>query len=259
MDKNVSDSRLFGTNYNHGNHDVYKKEPVFNFEMHNALFMHREDFNPEEYYSDVESILIWDKDAKPECRQHFGRHMSLEDTYIYIISHLYKHFSICGTGLRSLADIYCYNKKFGSQMDREYVEKECQKLGIDDYEKDSRSLALKILNSPQKYDRYTDSLDDNEKELLRLYINSGIYGSMGQRIKNEIDKMADSKGDYSFGNKIKYCTGRMLPSVKWFRNNFEFLDKYPILIPFYAAYRLIFRPIVNSKKIRNELREVSKL
>lgn len=71
-----------------GNHDVYQKPPVYNFELHRSLYGKGHDESWVEYYSDIKNRLLSDK-PEGSC----GYHMSDEDFYIYIISHAYKHYS----------------------------------------------------------------------------------------------------------------------------------------------------------------------
>ena len=91
----VFTTKYFGT----GNHDVYYKELLCNFEMHRGLFgsTYNEIFY--KYYSDVKNQL------KKDDGNNYGYHFSPEDFYIYITSHEYKHYSDGGTGLCSLLDV----------------------------------------------------------------------------------------------------------------------------------------------------------
>ena len=91
-------SKYFGSS----NHDCYYKEPVYNFEMHRALFGRRHEVKLQDYYRNVKDRLIQD-DGK-----NYGYHFSPEDFYIYMIAHEYKHYISGGTGLRSLLDTYVY-------------------------------------------------------------------------------------------------------------------------------------------------------
>lgn len=54
-----------------------------------------------EYYTQLE---------KKYADQGLNRHMDVNDAYVYIIAHDYKHFTFSGTGIRTLIDIYVYNE-----------------------------------------------------------------------------------------------------------------------------------------------------
>jgi len=71
-------------------HDEYRKYPVLSYEMHTSLFIPKSGSKRYEYY---------------RGRRDFSRP---EDVYLYLVTHEYKHYSLRGTGLRSLLDIYLY-------------------------------------------------------------------------------------------------------------------------------------------------------
>jgi hypothetical protein len=137
-----------------GCHEEYLRVPVYNYEMHTRLFDENNDaFSV--YYSDVKSRLLKDYD------NGFGYHFTDEDFYIYIIAHEYKHYSTGGTGLRSLADIFIYLRAKENKLDRNYINHELEKLGIEDFEQDCCELSRKIFGSVN-----LPVLTDKEKEML---------------------------------------------------------------------------------------------
>ena len=46
--------------------------------------------------------------------------MTDEDFYIYLIWHLYNHYTLSGTGLRAVLDVYVFNRKFREKLDFQY-------------------------------------------------------------------------------------------------------------------------------------------
>ncbi len=89
--------------FGYQNVDDYRKPPVSNFEMHRTLFGKQHDEKFYEYYLDVKHRLINDSGYK------FS--FTPEDFYVYMIAHEYKHYSVYGTGLRSLLDTYVFLRK----------------------------------------------------------------------------------------------------------------------------------------------------
>ncbi len=69
--------------YDNGNHDVYKKLPVMNFEMHTSLFYIKHNEKWQKYYNDIKLKLIKDDNNS------YSYHFSDEDFYIYLITHEY--------------------------------------------------------------------------------------------------------------------------------------------------------------------------
>lgn len=109
---------------------------LYIYEMHVSLF---DKSIPGflEYYTQLE---------KKYADQGLNRHMDVNDTYVYIIAHAYKHFIFSGTGIRTLIDIYVYN--VFCSVDINYVKEQCKIQGIQDYEKEAREMAYKLFDVP---------------------------------------------------------------------------------------------------------------
>lgn len=91
--------------------DEYIKEPIYNFEMHGELFMEYQVGAMACYYRGIKDRML--KDDNNE----YGYHFCNEEFYLFMIAHEYKHFTIGGTGVRSLVDTYIFLRKFGSSLD----------------------------------------------------------------------------------------------------------------------------------------------
>ncbi len=210
-----------------GNHDVYKKPPVYNFELHRSLygFSHKKGWK--EYYSNIYERLIQDGDSI------YSFHMTDEDFYIYITSHAYKHYSKCGTGIRTLLDFYVYLKEKKSSLNFSYIQSECEKLGISEFETESRKLCEKVFSPDfiKKYqpEKSENIFSDDEKKMLMYYFESGVYGNLKNQIEHNLNKCNTSK--------LKYALRRLFPDRNYYAN-FPLLNKYKILIPFFWLYRI---------------------
>jgi len=203
-----------------GNHDVYFKKPISNFEMHRALFGAAVDEGLLEYYRGLESRLLGDG-----CEKHFCP----EDFYLYLCAHEYKHYVVSGTGLRSLLDIYVYLREV--DLDRGYVVAEAEKMGIADFEEANRSLALRLFSGQQ--------LSSADWEMLGYILSSGVYGTIGNHVENTM-----AKNGYG---KIRYALARFFVPVSRKNKEYEsFASRYPVfyehkvllpLLPFYRTIR----------------------
>ncbi len=219
--KRIMEDLGFSTEYfGAGNHDVYHKPPVLNFEMHTALFGPRHDQKIYDYYKDVEKRLIrgegWERSFSPE------------DFYLYVMAHEYKHYAGGGTGLRSLLDTYVYLRS--TEIDPAYVSAETEKMGIRDFEEKNRSLAMRLFAG--------EELTAENREMLDYILSSGTYGTMVHLVQNRMQ----AKG----WGKIRYMLNRF--SVPISRKNKEYADyagqyplfyRYKILLPVLPFYRTI--------------------
>jgi len=219
--------------YGIGNDDAYLKEPVCNFEMHNALFTSTHVGKLCDYYSDVEKRLIKDEDNE------YSRHFSNEDFYIYMIAHEYKHYATGGTGVRSLLDIYIFQKLFGDLLDRDYIDRELKELELEDYERNARELAEKVFT--------LKALTIEEKKLLDYYVISGTYGTVSNHVENKLQKTAQ-------GSKFKYIIRRIFPDMKTYKVWYPWAYKHKWLLPAAWAFRLVRGITVRRKTISSEVK-----
>ncbi|MBQ6639364.1 MAG: nucleotidyltransferase family protein [Lachnospiraceae bacterium] len=201
------------------NHDVYHKEPVSNFEMHTSLFGSSHDEKMYKYYTDVEKRLLGDG---------YEKHFSPEDFYIYMLAHEYTHYSVGGTGLRSILDVYVYLQK--ELLDMDYVATETEKLGIAEFETSNRSLAQHLFSGKE--------LTDADKEMLEYVLSSGVYGTMDHRMENWMKEYG--------GGKIWYMLNRFFVPVSKKNKryhamaaHFPFFYKHKILLPLLPFYRVL--------------------
>lgn len=201
-----------------GHHDAYIKKPVSSFEMHTMLFTAEHSEIMYGYYKDVKERLIKDDGNR------YGYHFSDEDFYIFMLAHEYKHYSDGGTGLRSLLDIYVYMQKFGNRLNMEYIECEVKKLGISDFERQSRHLALNLFDGCE--------LSAEDKEMLEYIVFSGTFGTTEHSIENKIINHGDG-----LSGKIKYLLRRLFPPLVGIKETYPFFYKHKILLPFLTIYR----------------------
>ena len=228
--------------YGESNQDVYLKAPVSNFEMHTALF--REDHIlkfPEiyDYYKHVKERLLKEKNG---CEYRFSN----EDFYIYMTAHEYKHYTGNGMGLRSILDIYVFMNKFADTLDMKYIEGELKKLGIAEFEHESRNLAMNLFSSGK--------CTDEEKKMFEYIVFSGTYGKRDNAIINRIKKTG-SKGAVG---KLKYVWGRFFPPVERLKFKYPVFFKYKILLVFLPFYRISRIFTVSRNEVKRELRVLRK-
>ncbi len=224
--------------FNRTNHDVYHKEPVFNFEMHKALFNISEWQDYRSYYLNVRDQLIKDD------HNRYGYHFSDEDFYIYLIAHTCKHLLVSGMPIRILCDIHLYLKHH--QLDEEYIAEELKKLEL--YEKEAllRNLSEKVLS----IDENTE-LNKEEKELLDYLFYSMLNGEK-TRITNVMNLLKKDNSNY----KWAYLRRRLFLSESELKGSFPFFYRHIWARPFLLLYRLGKAVSVARKRVLNELKIV---
>jgi len=217
--------------YKKSNHDVYLKKPFFNFEMHRALFMEREDLPAYvDYFKDYLNVA-----SKKKEREH---HLGNEDFYIYFTAHSYKHFSVSGCGIRTLVDYFFYLKN--NRLDFKYINQELSKLDLLDFSNQIINLTNKVFNQ--------EELTNDELEMLIFIASSGTYGTL----EHAVTKGVKSKG------KFGYFMSRLFPPYSFYKSAYPWAYKVPVLIPIAwlcRTFRVLFK---NPKKATNELKMIAK-
>ena len=207
-------------------HDEYFTPPFVTVEIHRQLLLVGDD--RQEYYDN-----IWDR-SLPDEENPGAYKLTPDDFYIYQIAHFAKHYNRMGSGIRSVMDIYIYLEKYREILNREYIEKELQKLDIYDFCVKMESLSLYwFSDSAPKPDIAENELNELERNIFL----SGVYGSNEFfRFKNMVSIQTE-KGRW---HNFRYFWKRIFVSREEFKNFFPVLKKYPVLLPFFYLYRVLY-------------------
>lgn len=231
--------------------DEYSKDPLYNFEMHRSLYdegKKLKDFDIYAYYRDVKSKLIKDEG------NGYGYHFTDNDFYIYFIIHAFKHYSISGTGLRTVADEYVLLQKY-TDIDFGAVESELKKLGADDFERNLRTMTQKLFSDKNIIENEFAALSDEEKELLFYIISSGTFGISEHYYQNMLEEI-------SAGNKksrFAYYRQRLSRYAAQVKHQKPSVAKHKILFPFFLMYQIPAQIIKKRKSIKQEMNYVKTL
>mgnify|MGYP003299314102 CR=1 FL=1 len=235
------------------NHDVYVKEPLYNYEMHVSLF--RPLALGEELIHFFDGAM--DR-AVSDGVSSYGRRMTNEDFYIYMKTHEYKHYIYAGTGIRLFADTFVFMRAYGESLDWGYVNEVCERIGIAEYERHSRTLSMKLMNpaiSARLCLGEEGLLTDEEYDLLFYCCTSGAYGRTTTYVKNGIHSL-EKKGNSTLAAKFKYVMRRLFPPVLYYRTYYPFAYRHRWAIPFVAVWRFFKVLILAPKRILVPFRTV---
>ena len=225
------------TYYGKFNHDVYEKEPTLAFEMHRELYCDR--IRSKEYSYRRDFLEKCEKDRE----DGFRCHMTDEDLYVFLIYHTYKHYRIMGTGLRSLLDIYVFNK-VKKELDHDYLDKELDNLGLSAFEAGVRNLSEKVFTGM--------SLSESEQAELLFFVNSNTHGTY------ENIMTADLGNDDSKKAKLKYIRKRVFPDPESMKHGHPLVYRYKVLYPFWIVARPVKGLVANRKYMLSEFRRLKR-
>lgn len=224
-------------------HDAYYKLPLYAIELHHTLFDRACDLKLVDYYRDVKQRLI--PDAPGSCAYHF----SDEDFYIYMTAHAFKHYRNKGIGIRALVDVWVYEK--AKPLDWAYVERECARLGIGDYERACRMLARKLFCG----DRIGE-LTQQELDMLRFCFEAGTHGTEDAGIRQKLKTMQGGAGAVTGQTRFRYFWSRVFPSVQWMKQQSKMVRKHPWTLPLAWCIRLCRGIFISGGQTVREIRYV---
>lgn len=164
--------------------------------------------------------------------------MSLEDEFIYLFTHLSKHYREAGIGIKHMTDIYLFLKSY-PELDLDYIYKELENLQLLGFFK----------NVKKTLDVWFNGEECNEiAEFITAKIfESGVYGTRLAYIQAEALKLAKGKNVKKAKSKKKLAMA--FPPYRRMCNIFPVLKKAPILLPFLWVWRLIRTVLFRRKKI----------
>lgn len=217
--------------YRTGVYDSYHKLPVFNFEMHTALFSG----STYPAWATFFDEALERTSIREGTRQQ--RRFTPEVFYLYLLAHMYKHFAGSGTGLRSLLDIFLFRRVHGEALDREVLSQGLSRLELTDFDRQTCVLAEQIFGSEAP-------LPPEVAEELTEYLISGTYGTEAHRLQNQLRKIAGEKGAITGLTKGRYLYRRFFPDrafmEQWCGRDAPFFLRYPVLMPLAYGYRLVY-------------------
>lgn len=194
-------------------HACYEKHPV-TLEAHYSLsFL---DKSSGKYYDDV--FLK----AKKASEGIFC--FSLNDEYVYFLTHAAKHFKYGGFGVKSVVDNFCFLK---AVLDFPYVESEIEKLNLTKFYTTFRNVSFNWFGG--------EELSEDGEAFEEFIAKSANYGT------------SENYAAMNFtGEKAgkKYLLSKIFPSAKILSQKYAILEKTPVLLPVFWVVRLfafIFR------------------
>lgn len=192
-----------------GNHDAFKKPPVYNFEMHTALFSSVTNEVFANYYSHFDEKM---QKSVGESRQS----LRAEDMFIYLVLHEYRHFLGGGVGVRYLLDRYRYVLAF-QMMDSAYIERELSLVGARAYHVKTETLVSWLFADPERL----FSKEKTAEELLLLshaeaFLSFGVHGTMEREMEQQLLRASGGEKITRRG-RIKWMLRRLFPSRAFMR------------------------------------------
>ena len=173
--------------------------------------------------------------------------LSHEQHLIYIVFHNMKHFLTGGFGLRQVADFSKYIETYGEYINWEKFWSDLKDLNYDTFALNLIEISLKYLGFNNDKITYPDNITsfDELKNSQKYYINSeslindildaGVFGASTMDRKHTALMTLDAVEDKKKSNRLK----AVFPNVNYLKDNYTYLQKYPILLPVAWGQRIL--------------------
>lgn len=170
-----------------------------------------------------------------------------EDFYVFLVAHIAKHYRYGGTGIRSLLDLYVYEKALPS-LDFDYINGELEKIGL-----------LVFCNKIRKitYDWYSSSFDGAFDIMSEYIVSGGVYGIEGTSMQNSF--ILDNIDEDIHSKKIKSFFGVIFLNYDEMKIRYPFLEGKKFLLPLFWIVRFFDTLIHNPSNAKGRLRDSKKI
>lgn len=173
--------------------------------------------------------------------------LSHEQHLIYIVFHNMKHFLTGGFGIRQVADFSKYIETYGEYINWKKFWSDLKDLNYDTFALNLIEISLKYLGFNNDKITYPDNITsfDELKNSQKYYINSeslindildaGVFGASTMDRKHTALMTLDAVEDKKKSNRLK----AVFPNVNYLKDNYTYLQKYPILLPVAWGQRIL--------------------
>ena len=173
--------------------------------------------------------------------------LSHEQHLIYIVFHNMKHFLTGGFGIRQVADFSKYIETYGEYINWEKFWSDLKDLNYDTFALNLIEISLKYLGFNDDKITYPDNITsfDELKNSQKYYINSeslindildaGVFGASTMDRKHTALMTLDAVENKKKSNRLK----AVFPNVNYLKDNYTYLQKYPILLPVAWGQRIL--------------------
>ena len=159
--------------------------------------------------------------------------ISLDHDYhlLFLILHFVKHFLHSGAGIRQVLDIVVYSETYQDDIDWKKIFEILKYFQVDE-------LILNLFSMAHDYFDFNinqlkiDHLD--YQDLLDDIMNAGIFG---QTSKERIHSSTITLNAFDKGKTNVFKS--LFPTLKEMQAKYEYLNKYPYLLPFAYISRII--------------------
>lgn len=155
--------------------------------------------------------------------------------FLYLLTHIAKHISGSGAGVRMYLDIGAYILHYGDRVDWNWIEAELKKLALWDFARVTFTAVERWFGvaCPLGFETVAD---DVMQEFQMFTLEAGTFGHYER--ESAISQLKKTEIDAS-GFRWKLLLERMFPAARTIEARYTYLQKMPWLLPVAWIHRLI--------------------
>lgn len=202
-----------------------------------------------EYYEIHSEIMEVDVSSRADYRGYFremwghtvpmGEHcwqFRPEFHFLYMLTHIAKHVTGSGAGIRMYLDAAAFLRHFGDRLDWDYVRRELERLELG-------AFANVVLTLVQDWFEIGSPIPlmpvraEILEDFLEFTLNGGIFGKVG-RDSGTISLKNQSRGTGET-SRSSTLVRRLFPTAESIQSRYTYLQEKPWLLPAAWVHRLI--------------------
>lgn len=203
-----------------------------------------------EIHTDVMEIDVSDKADYKSYYSHIwentipssltGKKHSYEFTpefhFLYMLTHIAKHISSSGAGIRMYLDIAFFVKHFGDSIDWKWISGELKKLHFQDFANMTLSAVEQWFGVKSPLSLRTIAGETME-DFLEFTLEGGTYGKQG-RDRSVVFLKQQNRNEEEI-SKFKTLVFHIFPPISSLENRYSYLQKHRWLLPVAWVHRVI--------------------
>lgn len=181
---------------------------------------------------------IWEHTCPAQVvKLSHGLEFTPEFHFLYLLTHIAKHISASGAGVRMYLDIAFFVRHFGDALDWSWVAGELEKLAFTDFANMVFSAVERWfgVESPLPLRAVDEAVMD---DFLEFTLSGGIYGYVG-RDKGTVFLKQQGRNDREEVSRVRTILNHAFPPVSSMENRYPYLQKRPWLLPAAWVHRLV--------------------
>lgn len=216
-------------------HELPWKRSDLYLELHKSLVPETE----KEFYKYFG--IGWQKAVLQQGHRYM---LGAEDAFLFLFTHMAKHYRWRGIGSRQFLDLYVFRNAH-PDMDEDYIESGMERMHLLEFYRNTKKL-LKVW--------FEEALSDEKSDYMTDYIFSGGNWGLHENSVYGAQLKMHSGGKAVRHTKRKELWDAVFPSLNRMRYRFPVLQKWPGLYPLFWPVRwlqLIFQtPHIIMRKLR---------